>query len=301
MQIDGAAGTYHDQYSDGYDSSRSFSNFMADTLTDLLLVKSDVSSDFSVPIAHVHNCPVSDCPECNGRPAKKSAKSLWILDSGASKHFTFALSDFLEYTVLKHPIKVTTAANPIFIIGEGTVLLEHYVLNKGIKQPCITRLYPVYYLPNITSRLLSLGDFLQQGILCYGSSKQITLVTKNARTPLMQCVPHKIGDTIYWLEMCTSNKHGHFAMPTTIYKVDYDLMHKRMGHPSMDVLRKAKDHTKGFPNDITYPEETPLCRGCAQGKMPSASFPSSQTRASRPFEKVHSDVKSFPVALYHKA
>jgi hypothetical protein len=185
MQIDGAAGTYRDQYSDRYDSSCSFSNFMANTLTDSLLVKSDVSSDFSVPIAHVHNCPVSGCTECNGLRAKKSEKSLWILDSGASKHFTFALSDFLEYTALKHPIKVTTAANPIFIIGEGTVLLQHYVSHERIKQPCIMRLYPVYYLPNITSRLLSLGDFLQQGILCYGSSKQITLATKNVCTLLM--------------------------------------------------------------------------------------------------------------------
>jgi hypothetical protein len=111
---------------------------MADTLTDSLLVKSDVSSDFSVPIAHVHNCPVSGCAECNGLCAKKSEKPLWILDSGASKHFTFALSDFLKYTALRHPIKVTTAANPIFIIREGTVLLQHYVSYKGIKEPCVT-------------------------------------------------------------------------------------------------------------------------------------------------------------------
>jgi hypothetical protein len=59
IQINGAAGTYHDQYSNRYDSSCSFSINMANTLTDLLLVKTDVSSDFSVPIAHVHNCPVS--------------------------------------------------------------------------------------------------------------------------------------------------------------------------------------------------------------------------------------------------
>jgi hypothetical protein len=94
MQIDGAAGTYRDQYSDGYNSSYLFSTHMADTLTDLLLVKSDVSSDFSVPIAHVHNCPVSGCAECNGLRAKKSEKPLWILDSGASRHFTFVLNGY---------------------------------------------------------------------------------------------------------------------------------------------------------------------------------------------------------------
>ena len=34
--------------------------------------------------------------------------------------------------------------------------------------------------------------------------------------------------------------------------------------------------------------------------MPSASFPPSLNRATRPFEIVHTDLKSFPVLSYHK-
>ena len=34
--------------------------------------------------------------------------------------------------------------------------------------------------------------------------------------------------------------------------------------------------------------------------MPSASFPPSQSQATKPFEIVHIDLKSFPVLSYHK-
>jgi hypothetical protein len=76
MYIDGTASTYHNQYSDRYVPFTLFSINMADTLIDLLLVKSDVRSDFTVPIAHVHNCSISGCTKCNGLHAKKSVNPL---------------------------------------------------------------------------------------------------------------------------------------------------------------------------------------------------------------------------------
>ncbi len=44
----------------------------------------------------------------------------------------------------------------------------------------------------------------------------------------------------------------------------------------------------------------PVCPGCAQGKMPLQAHLPSESHASAPFEKVHSDLKSFPVSSYHK-
>ncbi|KAJ3016243.1 hypothetical protein NUW54_g845 [Trametes sanguinea] len=76
-------------------------------------------------------------------------------------------------------------------------------------------------------------------------------------------------------------------------------MHRRLGHPSKDVLRHAREHVADFPT-IEFPKEEPLCRGCAEGKMPLRSFPPSTRRASQPFELIHSDLKSFPVDSYHK-
>ena len=60
-------------------------------------------------------------------------------------------------------------------------------------------------------------------------------------------------------------------------------MHRCLEHPSKEVLRRAIDNTKGFPQGINIPTTSDVCSGCAQGKMPAASHPPSDTRASKAF------------------
>jgi len=85
-----------------------------------------------------------------------------------------------------------------------------------------------------------------------------------------------------------------------IYKVDYELMHKHLRHPSKDVLTNAPNYVKGFPKNLEVPSNSPVCPGCAQGKMPASAHPPSEMRATVPFKRIHSDLKSFPVVSYHK-
>ena len=89
------------------------------------------------------------------------------------------------------------------------------------------------------------------------------------------------------------------AKISTIHMVDYDVWRKHFGHPSKDVLRRAKE-LKNFPSDLRFPEHPHLCRGCAEGKLHSKSFPESISQARRPFDLVHSDLKEFPVLSYSK-
>jgi len=80
----------------------------------------------------------------------------WILDSGASLHFTGDMNDFIEYTPLEKNITANTATSAnTQIIGKGTVMMavegsEHMV-----------RIAPVFYVPDLSMRLLSLGVFLR--------------------------------------------------------------------------------------------------------------------------------------------
>ena len=108
------------------------------------------------------------------------------------------------------------------------------------------------------------------------------------------------GQMLYWLDAETTFINAQVVDTPDVHKVDYDLMHHRLGHPSKEVLRHAKDHTKGFPDGITIPSTPDLCPGCAQGKMPAASHPPSTTRAKAPFDRIHSDLKSFPLPSYRK-
>jgi hypothetical protein len=81
---------------------------------------------------------------------------------------------------------------------------------------------------------------------------------------------------------------------------DYEIMHRQLEHPSKDVLSHARDKTMGFPKGISFPKADPICSRCAKGKMPSKSFPTSESHAKKPFEKIHSNLKSFSVVSYHK-
>ena len=85
----------------------------------------------------------------------------------------------------------------------------------------------------------------------------------------------------------------------SVSKVNYNIMHRKFGHPSKDVLRQAQKHTLHF-SKIHFPSEDCVCPGCTPGKMPNQAFPENERCASKQFELVHSDLKSFPVTLYQK-
>jgi transposase InsO family protein len=238
-----------------------------------------------------HDDFFTQCARCN-----KRLETLWLLDSGASAHFTNRKSDFISYQPYSQSDRqpVRTAAHMIFVEGSGTVLLRHYV-NKTL---VTTRVHPVLYIPSMSIHLLSMGEFLQQGMRVLGNSLHITLLHQK---PFVQCKPLIPGHTLYWLDATSTTVEAQFIETPYIYKVDYDLMHRRLGHPSKEVLRHAKDHTKGFPDGIKIPNTSnDVCPGCAQGKMPSASHPPSITRATTPFKQIHSDLKSFPLPSYAK-
>ncbi len=151
----------------------------------------------------------------------------------------------------------------------------------------------------MSMHLLSMGVFLQQGLCILGNSQHINLLD-NLKT-IVRCKPLLPRQLLYWLDASTVDLlESNDANTSLIYHVDYDLMHHCLGHPSKEVLRHAKDHTKGFPKGINIPTTTGLCPGCAQGKMPATSHPPSNTRAKAHFKWIHSDLKSFPVLLYHK-
>ena len=176
--------------------------------------------------------------------------------------------------------------------GKGIVLIKHLVGDELVT----TCLYPVLHIPNISTQLLSIGEFLQQGLCIHGNAHEICLDYKH--DTLMTCKPLQDGQTTYWLDATISNVEK--IVEQYIYMVDYNLMHKYLGHPSKDVMLHTQDQLNSFPKNVIIPSNSPVCPGCVQGKMPASTHPPSKTRASVPFECIHSDLKSFPMVSYHK-
>ena len=71
-------------------------------------------------------------------------EATWMLDSGASCHFTNDLNDFVEFEENVGPERVVRTANgSTTITGKGTVIFT--VNNERI------RLYPVFYIPDLNT------------------------------------------------------------------------------------------------------------------------------------------------------
>jgi hypothetical protein len=61
------------------------------------------------------------------------------------------------------------------------------------------------------------------------------------------CEPHELGQNLYWLSAMLVCADSLLAM-SMVSSIDYDIMHRRFAHPSMDVLRHASGNTQGFSN-----------------------------------------------------
>jgi len=150
-------------------------------------------------------------------------------------------------------------------------------------------------MPGATACLISMGEMLQHNYRVTGDKRGISLTHKAERL-WFGPDPEDNRNVIFGIRSILIIRSNYIA---SMSKVDYDIMHRRFGHPSKEVLRCAQKHTQHFP-EIHFPTEDCVCPGCALGKMPNQAFPENERCASTPFELVHSDLKSFPVMSYQK-
>jgi len=87
----------------------------------------------------------------------KEAVPYWILDSGASMHFTGEKSDFITFEELPIKLLIQTINGMTYITGKGSIVFRH----KGRKGKSLnTTINTVFYCADLTCRLLFLGAFL---------------------------------------------------------------------------------------------------------------------------------------------
>jgi transposase InsO family protein len=243
-------------------------------------------------ISCTHVDDVALCVTCKG---KTPCRNYWLLDSGASQHYTNNIDDYVDYTPWTRDnygyVRTATTTTPV--IGTGTVMIR-VPGPKGTERTL--QVHNVQHVPEMFTCLLSLSSFLLDDMDLGGNKNSIWL-SRKGKTFLI-CHPRHKGDTLYGVnsddyteEVALKSDH--------VYKVDKHIMHQRFAHPSKDVLCKARRHTADFP-DVDLQSPMPhLCDGCEQGKMTQRSFPPNDTRASRPFEVIHSDLKTYPINSVH--
>jgi hypothetical protein len=139
------------------------------------------------------------------------------------------INNFVNYKLLKEKLAVQTANSFAAIVGKNTIIIKCLDQHGGPREVRPTN---VMHVPDLMSRLLSLGVFLANKLEVCSEQHSIRLLEQNGRT-FSQFKLCFADNTIYGVN---SLQGGGVAQTLSTYKVDYDIMHRRLGHPSRDVV-----------------------------------------------------------------
>ncbi|TFY52466.1 hypothetical protein EVJ58_g10003 [Rhodofomes roseus] len=211
----------------------------------------------------------------------------WIMDSGASKTITNDMADFWDYTPYEEPMIFSTAGkSKIAAYGEGTIKGVVHVEGKHI----VSTITNVAYIPAASSRLFSTGVIERSGFtLVQGGGRMVIFDqpilhgSDRIRGNKIMEAHHTPFNNLYMLHMEIMKPQ----LAKSADKSNFRLWHQRFGHSSEEVIRQLPKHTKGV-DSIGDKDKSP-CAGCQWGKSHRAPFPTSDKRASKPLEIVHTD------------
>lgn len=191
----------------------------------------------------------------------------WIVDSGATDHMTNNASSLHDLHMFSNPANVSVAnGNNAPILGKGKIKLL-----SNSKESC------VLYVPSFPFKLLSVGR-LTHLLNCLAIFSPYNVIFQD------QVTKKKIGEGFYQNGLYYISTSSSFSKSLVAASNNVSLQrlwHRRLAHPSSHVLSIM------FPSLCKTSYE---CETCHMSKSSRLSFPVSKSRATFPFEIVHSDV-----------
>ncbi|GJU12028.1 zinc finger, CCHC-type containing protein [Tanacetum coccineum] len=203
-------------------------------------------------------------------------ESLWYLDNGASNHMTGVRTHFKEIDEKISGRVRFGDGSYVEIKGRGSILLEC----KNKEQRIIPN---VYYIPNLKSNILSLGQLTENGckiimqnnlLLLHGQDQKLLMRVERSRNRLYK-INLKVG-----MPMCLlANLENHAW-----------LWHARLGHLNFDSIKQMtqKKLVEGIPS-ISHKNQ--VCNACLLGKHSRAPFPNqTNTKSLEPLNLIFGDL-----------
>ncbi|GKB16092.1 zinc finger, CCHC-type containing protein [Tanacetum coccineum] len=201
---------------------------------------------------------------------------VWYLDTGASNHMTGDKYKFknLNETVQGY-VKFGNEAK-VRIEGKGSIVFQ---CKNGEQR----KLDEVYYIPDLCSNIISLGQLAERGDEI--RIKDPFLWVHDGTGKLLMKV-HRSPNRLYKIELDEVRSTcliAQISNPTWLW-------HTRMGHVNFNSLKFMSDKNliEGMPKMYT---QTLPCEGCLVGKQTRKTYPPHTSfRANKRLELVHGDL-----------
>ena len=227
-------------------------------------------------------------------------------DSAASKHCSTDSADFIMYEPYKGNGKTATKGGEFAILGTGKVvkraIYDGHIVQLSFKN--------AYHCPDLSHNLISIGHLDRAGCFSVFSAGGVTFLNPSG-SPFLY---GKSVGTMYEVEVfpptgrinakpLTAPPSGMvmapeardtvvaFATHLLDKQTDADTWHRRLGHPSYDMVERM--YRRGIVEGLTITNlarQPGLCEDCIMGKQSQCPFDGNIHPASEVLKHIHIDL-----------